>query len=295
MNIINYTEKKRAVTLVEMFIVLIIIAFLAGALVLTFEKVERKSKLTVDIASVRNAKTAAVLKYAEDISQRSAVYAYDGEKAIRIDALTEGEPIPEIKGYGKSKYGVWKEEYGAAGNPVSENGTSNYHIIFVDKGKTAITWSEEETPPDPGPDPTPDPGPDPTPNPGPDPGQDATLREIFIKNKRNFKDPDPIKKGDILLYNGKYYVAAKDDIIIYPSLTSDCIRVNIDSGFVTENEMTALKRGDVYKDPATGDMYCWIKGTPYGGVISPTTSVYNGNLPPTTEEELSQWVKVTVK
>ena len=263
-------KNRKGYTLVEVLIALIIISLLAGALVLIFGKIERKSKLTVDIANVRTAKSAAVMKYADSAGGRKAVYIYDGEKVLDV---TDGEIPPDTKGYGKSAFGVWKEEYGAEGHPVSENGTANYIIAFLDNGKMKLRWSEAG----------------------------MSLNET-ITSKNNcieWNNSGNLRCGDIVHFYGgvpkedRYYVVAEDGVWAQPNLSSNYIRVDENKDFVTKKDMGALSRGDIYRDSLTGEMYCWI-GSLADNIFG-TETTYTGSLPPATEKEMSHWIKITKK
>lgn len=139
-------ENKRhtAFSLVEIITVLLIIAAFTGMLLPVSEKIETKANLAHDIRMVAAAKNAAYVEYYSDGREgQNVLYVFDGEKATEISTAS----VAGIKGYGKSKYGVWEEKYGATGAPVTAEGSSNFLFAYIEDGSIRILWSENGTAP----------------------------------------------------------------------------------------------------------------------------------------------------
>lgn len=253
---------RKAFTLVEVLIVFIIILILTGALLLTVEKIKLKTDRTVDIANIRSAKSAAAIAYADSHSTGEIRYAFDGEKAIAINAGAAQEQL-NITGYGKTAFGKWNEEYGAQGNPVSANGTRNYVVVIVKEGRYTMIWSDFRT-----------------------------LLEECRGNSSEWRKGIYAVKGNIYYYNDKgkdgYYIAVKNgNTVGHSTPATSAIFVEINSGkYITSEEMrNNIGEGDVYRDNK-GDMYVWTDSSvPY----------YNIEMQGHPSQHPELWTKITRK
>ena len=278
-------QKNKAFTSTEMLIVVSIIAILAGLTGILKDRIERKARLAYDMGSVRTARNAAYIEYYADGREHEKVlYVFDGEKAYAVTTAT----VNGIMGYGKSEYGTWKEEYGAQGHPVSENGRKNFLFAYIEEGAITMLWSENNMahgivpdpdsgevtppyPPIPTPKPEPDPGPDtgggnPAPEPQPDPEPDP--QPVISPDITPDTSPDvkPETSPDIKPDTGgiknetlEEVLTDPQNIIVWPPAPG-----------------TEIKKGDIIyieeKPGKPGDFYVATKDNPWG---NPNNNEYN--------------------
>lgn len=219
--------KNKGFTLAELLIVVAIIAILVAISLPLFSSQIAKANLQADQTHVSAAKASAVAEYLDTNSHDTITYYFDAGIAMANKNNSEG-----IAGYGKSTKDPYKNQTGANGVPVSDDGSKN--IIQVTVGNNGTVMSTRWVPvgtnsnsqgggsiqPTPSPSATQEPAPSVAPKPViPEPTPDSNVPDWVITNcsgswptiqNDNTVKPNSVVKGNIYTYDGNYYVASQD-------------------------------------------------------------------------------------
>lgn len=268
--------KNKGFTLAELLIVVAIIAILVAISLPLFSSQIAKANLQADQTHVSAAKASAVAEYLDTNSHDTITYYFDAGIAMANKNNSEG-----IAGYGKSTKDPYKNQTGAVGVPVSEDGSKN--IIQVTVGNNGTVMSTSWVPVgtnsnsqgggsiSPAPSATPAPTQEPAPSAAPEPNvPDWVITKCSgswptIQNDNTVK-PNSVVKGNIYRdSNGDYYVASKDQAMDKnnywkPSDNKGWLAVKIDNtnpvytvnGLILDNgsqteKHIAVKQGDIFK------------------------------------------------
>lgn len=266
--------KNKGFTLAELLIVVAIIAILVAISLPLFSSQIAKANLQADQTHVSAAKASAVAEYLDTNSHDTITYYFDAGIAMANKNNSEG-----IAGYGKSTKEPYKNQTGADGVPVNEDGSKNIIQVIVGNNGTVMftSWVPVGTnsnsqgggsiQPTPSPSATQEPTPSVTPNPN---VPDWVITNCngswpIIQNDNTVK-PNSVVKGNIYRdSNGDYYVASKDQamdknnywkpsdnkgwLAVKIDNTNPVYTVNdliLDDGSQTEKHI-AVKQGDIFK------------------------------------------------
>lgn len=201
--------KNKGFTLAELLIVVAIIAILVAISLPLFSSQIAKANLQADQTHVSAAKASAVAEYLDTNSHDTITYYFDAGIAMANKNNSEG-----IAGYGKSTKEPYKNQTGADGIPVNEDGSKNIIQVIVGNNGTVMStrWVPMGTNSNSqgGGSISPIPVPTATPNPS---SSDEVINQI-ITNAGTWPtktNPGYIVRGNVYTYNGEYYVAAKDE------------------------------------------------------------------------------------
>ena len=219
--------KNKGFTLAELLIVVAIIAILVAISLPLFSSQIAKANLQADQTHVSAAKASAVAEYLDTNSHDTITYYFDAGIAMANKNNSEG-----IAGYGKSTKERYKNQTGANGVPVSEDGSKNIIQVIVGNNGTVMStsWVPVGTnsnsqgggsiQPAPSPSATPAPTQEPTPSVTPNPNvpdwvitncNGSWPTKINVGTDAETIVPNSITKGNIYRdSNGDYYVASKD-------------------------------------------------------------------------------------
>lgn len=132
-------NNRKGFTLGELLIVVAIVGVLTSISIPIFKNKLIGAKIAVDQANVRNARAAAIAEYLEDFEDEE--YVYDAEKGV---VLNKDDNL-EVNGYGKTPSenitGDIRKIIGATGNPMDEDGNSNYVIVSFKDGNIECSWN----------------------------------------------------------------------------------------------------------------------------------------------------------
>lgn len=272
--------KNKGFTLAELLIVVAIIAILVAISLPLFSSQIAKANLQADQTHVSAAKASAVAEYLDTNSHDTITYYFDAGIAMANKNNSEG-----IAGYGKSTKDPYKNQTGAVGVPVSEDGSKN--IIQVTVGNNGTVMSTSWVPVgtnsnsqgggsiSPSPAPSPSATSAPTQEPSPSTAPEPVIPDWVITNcsgswptiqNDNTVKPNSVVKGNIYRdSNGDYYVASKDQamdknnywkpsdnkgwLAVKIDNTNPVYTVNdliLDNGSQTEKHI-AVKQGDIFK------------------------------------------------
>ena len=272
--------KNKGFTLAELLIVVAIIAILVAISLPLFSSQIAKANLQADQTHVSAAKASAVAEYLDTNSHDTITYYFDAGIAMANKNNSEG-----IAGYGKSTKDPYKNQTGAVGVPVSEDGSKN--IIQVTVGNNGTVMSTSWVPVgtnsnsqgggsiSPAPSATPAPTQEPAPSAAPEPNvpdwvitkcSGSWPTKINVGTDAETVVPNSVVKGNIYRdSNGDYYVASKDQamdknnywkpsdnkgwLAVKIDNTNPVYTVNdliLDNGSQTEKHI-AVKQGDIFK------------------------------------------------
>lgn len=262
--------KNKGFTLAELLIVVAIIAILVAISLPLFSLQIAKANLQADQTHVSAAKAAAVAEYLDTNSHDTITYYFDAGIAMANKNNSEG-----IAGYGKSTKDPYKNQTGAVGVPVSEDGSKN--IIQVTVGNNGTVMSTSWVPV--GTNSNSQGGgsisPAPSPSAAPEPNvpdwvitkcSGSWPTKINVGTDAETVVPNSVVKGNIYRdSNGDYYVASKDQAMDKnnywkPSDNKGWLAVKIDNTnpVYTVNDLIfddesqtkkhiAVKQGDIFK------------------------------------------------
>lgn len=273
--------KNEGFTLAELLIVVAIIAILVAISLPLFSSQIAKANLQADQTHVSAAKASAVAEYLDTNSHDTITYYFDAGIAMANKNNSEG-----IAGYGKSTKDPYKNQTGANGVPVSDDGSKN--IIQVTVGNNGTVMSTRWVPvgtnsnsqgggsiqPTPSPSATSAPTQEPSPSTAPEPVipdwvitncSGSWPTKINVGTNAETVVPNSVVKGNIYRdSNGDYYVASKDQAMdkynnwpadndgwlsIKIDNTNPVYTVNdliLDDGSQTEKHIS-VKQGDIFK------------------------------------------------
>ena len=270
--------KNKGFTLAELLIVVAIIAILVAISLPLFSSQIAKANLQADQTHVSAAKASAVAEYLDTNSHDTITYYFDAGIAMANKNNSEG-----IVGYGKSTKDPYKNQTGAVGVPVSEDGSKNIIQVTVGNNGTVMStsWvpvgtnSNSQGGGSISPAPSPSAPPVPTQKPAPSAAPEPVIPDWVITNcsgswptiqNDNTVKPNSVVKGNIYRdSNGDYYVASKDQamdknnywkpsdnkgwLAVKIDNTNPVYTVNdliLDNGSQTEKHI-AVKQGDIFK------------------------------------------------
>ena len=270
--------KNKGFTLAELLIVVAIIAILVAISLPLFSSQIAKANLQADQTHVSAAKASAVAEYLDTNSHDTITYYFDAGIAMANKNNSEG-----IAGYGKSTKDPYKNQTGAVGVPVSEDGSKNIIQVTVGNNGTVMStsWvpvgtnSNSQGGGSISPAPSPSAPPVPTQKPAPSAAPEPVIPDWVITNcsgswptiqNDNTVKPNSVVKGNIYRdSNGDYYVASKDQamdknnywkpsdnkgwLAVKIDNTNPVYTVNdliLDNGSQTEKHI-AVKQGDIFK------------------------------------------------
>lgn len=128
--------KNKGFTLAELLIVVAIIAILVAISLPLFSSQIAKANLQADQTHVSAAKASAVAEYLDTNSHDTITYYFDAGIAMANKNNSEG-----IAGYGKSTKEPYKNQTGADGVPVNEDGSKNIIQVIVGNNGTVMFTS----------------------------------------------------------------------------------------------------------------------------------------------------------
>lgn len=126
--------KNKGFTLAELLIVVAIIAILVAISLPLFSSQIAKANLQADQTHVSAAKASAVAEYLDTNSHDTITYYFDAGIAMANKNNSEG-----IAGYGKSTKEPYKNQTGADGIPVNEDGSKNIIQVIVGNNGTVMS------------------------------------------------------------------------------------------------------------------------------------------------------------
>ena len=126
--------KNKGFTLAELLIVVAIIAILVAISLPLFSSRIAKANLQADQTHVSAAKASAVAEYLDTNSHDTITYYFDAGIAMANKNNSEG-----IAGYGKSTKEPYKNQTGADGIPVNEDGSKNIIQVIVGNNGTVMS------------------------------------------------------------------------------------------------------------------------------------------------------------
>lgn len=207
--------KNKGFTLAELLIVVAIIAILVAISLPLFSSQIAKANLQADQTHVSAAKASAVAEYLDTNSHDTITYYFDAGIAMANKNNSEG-----IAGYGKSTKEPYKNQTGADGIPVNEDGSKNIIQVIVGNNGTVMStrWvpmgTNSNSQGGGSISPIPSAAPEPV-TPTPDSNVPDWVKENCsgswptIQNDNTVK-PNSVVKGNIYTYDDNYYVASQD-------------------------------------------------------------------------------------
>lgn len=262
--------KNKGFTLAELLIVVAIIAILVAISLPLFSSQIAKANLQADQTHVSAAKASAVAEYLDTNSHDTITYYFDAGIAMANKNNSEG-----IAGYGKSTKEPYKNQTGADGIPVNEDGSKNIIQVIVGNNGTVMStrWvpmgTNSNSQGGGSISPIPSAAPEPV-TPTPDSNVPDWVKENCsgswptIQNDNTVK-PNSVVKGNIYTYDDNYYVASQDQamdknnywkpsdnkgwLAVKIDNTNPVYTVNdliLDNGSQTEKHI-AVKQDDIFK------------------------------------------------
>ena len=291
-------KKNKGFTLAELLIVVAIIAILVAISLPLFSSQIAKANLQADQTHVSAAKASAVAEYLDTNSHDMITYYFDAGIAMANKNNSEG-----IAGYGKSTKEPYKNQTGANGVPVSEDGSKN--IIQVTVGNNGTVMSTSWVPVgtnsnsqgggsiQPAPAPTQEPV-----TPTPDSNVPDWVKENCSGSWPTKTNLGSIVRGNIYTYEENYYVSADTvnnyseywveepiasgkGILIKDEKNLKIITKSDTDYFYVENGVNKIK------NQTRGDLFVYEDGSVY---ICVTTATHN--LEPKNQPD--NWIRINL-